>query len=210
MPAQVDTAQKSGGGLFRKIGDHAKRKAGQVKAETADNLAAATNEVIDTTLESGSGVITSTAAEASNTARMGIGGAGRSLLPDGQRGGESSDNLAVALASGRAVLRSMRFTGATDVLEPSARQLAKRLADALEVAPGSFLIEAHVDAMESPAAAQDLSERRAAAVKAALLQHGIPRARLMALGFGATRPMPEVPAGGGPPSSARIEVARTQ
>jgi outer membrane protein OmpA-like peptidoglycan-associated protein len=166
--------------------------------------------VIDTTLESGSGVITSTAAEASNTARMRIGGAGKALTPSGQRGGESSDNLAIGLASGRAVLRSMRFTGTTDVLEPSARELAKRLADAIKVTPGTFLIEAHVDAMQSPTAAQELSEHRAAAVKAALIKHGVPMARLTALGYGATRPLLEVPAQGGPPSSARIEVARTQ
>ena len=208
-PAQADTGLKSGG-LLKRIGGHAKRKAGQVKAETADNLAAATNEVIDTTLESGSGVVTSTAAEASSAARIRIGGAGQSLTPSGQRGAESSDNLATALASGRAVLRSIRFTGATSVLEPSARELVKRLAAALERTPGSFLIEAHVDALQSPAAAQELSERRAAAVKAALIKQGIPAARLTALGYGATRPMPEVPVGGGPPSSARIEVARTQ
>jgi len=196
--------------LLRKIGDHAKRKAGQVKEKTAENLAAATTEVIDTTLESGSGVISSTAAEASNTARMRIGGAGKSLKPSGQRGGESSDNLAIALASGRAILRSMRFTGTTDVLEPSARELAKRLAAALEAIPGTFLIEAHVDAMESPAAAQELSEHRAAAVKTALIKNSVPVARLIALGYGASRLVPEVPPEGGPASSARIEIAKTQ
>ena len=210
MPAQVDTGSKSGTGLLRKIGEHTKRKVGQVKAKTADNLAAATTEVIDTTLESGSGVVTSAAAEASNTARMRIGGAGKSLTPSGRRGDVSSDNLAIALASGRAVLRSMRFTGATDVLEPSARELAKRLAGALKATPGTFLIEAHVDAMESPTAAQQLSEHRAAVVKAALVKHGVPVERLIALGYAASRPLPEIPAGGGPPSSARIEVARTQ
>jgi OOP family OmpA-OmpF porin len=194
----------------KKITGHAKRKAGQVTGETAENVANATNEVIDTTLETGSSVINSTAAEGSNAARRRIGGAGKALTPSGQRGGESSDNLAIALASGRAVLRSMRFAGITDVLEPSARELAKRLADALKATPGTFLIEAHVDAMQSPTAAQELSEHRAAAVKAALIKHGVPVARLTALGYGATRPLPEVPADGGAPSSARIEVARTQ
>ena len=209
-PAEAEPGIKSGGQFVKKITGHTKRKAGQVTAETAENVANATNEVIDTTLETGSGLVSATAAEAGNKARIGVGGAGKSLLPAEQRGGESSDNLAVALATGRAILRSIRFTGTTDVLEPSARELVKRLAEVLKATPGTFLIEDHVDAMPSPTAAQELSEHRAAAVKAALIKHGVPVARLTALGYGATRPMPEVPADGGPPSSARIEVARKQ
>jgi outer membrane protein OmpA-like peptidoglycan-associated protein len=198
------------GGLFKKIGEHIKRKAGDVTTETAQRLAGTATQVVDTTLETGSGLVSSTAAEAGNKARMTIGGVGRSLMPEALRGGNGSDNLATVLASGHAVLRMIRFTGATDVLEPSSRELAKRLAGALHRIPGTFVIEAHVDPLLSPAASQQLSEDRAAAVKRALIAHGVQAERLIALGYGASEPQPEVPPEGGSPSSARIEVLRAQ
>jgi hypothetical protein len=69
--------------------------------------------------------------------------------------------------------------------------------------PRQFLIEAHVDGKQS-AAAQALSEQRAAAVKAALVAAGSSPIQLAAVGHGATRPI------AGAKSSARIEIARTQ
>jgi outer membrane protein OmpA-like peptidoglycan-associated protein len=55
-----------------------------------------------------------------------------------------------------------------------------------------------------------LSEHRAAAVKAALISNGVAAGRLIALGYGTAQPLPEVPPEGGPPSSARVVIARTQ
>jgi outer membrane protein OmpA-like peptidoglycan-associated protein len=210
-PAQeAKPAEKGVGGLFKKIGEHIKRKAGDVTTETAQRLASTATQVVDTTLETGSGLVSSTAAEAGNQARMTIGGVGQSLMPDALQGGDGSDNLATVVSSGHAVLRMMRFTGGTDVLEPSSRELAKRLAEELQRIPGTFVIEAHVDPLLSPAASQQLSENRAAAVKRALIGHGIQAERLIALGYGASEPQPEVPPEGGSPSSARIEILRAQ
>jgi outer membrane protein OmpA-like peptidoglycan-associated protein len=208
--AEAEPEVKSVGGLFKKIGKHLKKKTSQVATQTAQNLATTATGVIDTTLETGTGLVSNTVAEAGNKARMGIGGVGKKLLPFGQPGGVSSDNLITAVASGRAVLRMMRFTGNTATLEPSSRELVQRLAEALKATPGTFLIEAHVDPLESPAASQQLSEQRAGEVKRQLISQGIEAVRLIALGYGASRASPEVPPEGGQAISARIEIAKTQ
>jgi outer membrane protein OmpA-like peptidoglycan-associated protein len=163
---EAQPAVKSPGGLLKTIGAHAKQKAGEVTDQTAQTIAGGAADVIDTTLETGGGVVSSAALEASNTARSSIGSVGRSLTPVAFRGGETSDNLATAMAAGGAELRMVRFTGTTDVLQPASRDLVKRLAAALNATPGNFVIEAHVDPLPSPAASQELSEHRAAAARA--------------------------------------------
>lgn len=208
-PPQQAQAQpvKSAGGLFKKIGSHIKQRASEVKAQTSQNLTAAATQVVDTAFQSGSKLVSSTTAEVSNTARMGIGGVGQKLMLAPQRGAGSADNLALAIASGRAVLLEMRFAPGTDVLEPAARELVRRLAVELRTAmvttPGvQYIIEAHVDSVPN---AQVLSEYRAAAVKSALSSNGVDANRLVALGYGTSRPLQP----GGPPV-ARVEIARTQ
>ena len=207
-PPQVAAAPvKSPSGFFKKLGGHLKQRATEVKAETAASLTLAATQVVDTAFQTGSKLVSSTAAEATNTAKMSIGGAGRKLMLAPQRGGAEADNLSIAIASGRAVLLEMRFAPNTDVLEPSARQLVQRLAVELRQVMATtptvqFVIEGHVD---SVANGQVLSEHRAGAVKAALIGNGVDGRRLIALGYGATRGMQQ-----GGPAVARIEIARAQ
>ena len=200
QPVQAQPV-KSGGGFFKKIGSHIKQKAAEVKNETTQNLAAAATQVVDTTFKTGSRLVASTTAEVTNTARLGIGGVGQKLMLAPQRGGGSADNLALAIASGRAVLVELRFTPGTSVLEPSARDLVQRLGGELrkamaEMPAARFEINAHV---ESPAD-QVLSENRAATIKA-LLSNQADGARLTALGYGASQPLNGVP-------TARVEIVR--
>jgi outer membrane protein OmpA-like peptidoglycan-associated protein len=203
VAAQPVEAQpvKSGGGFFKKLGSHIKKKAAEVKSETAQNLTAAATQVVDTTFQTGQRLVASTTAEVTNTARLGIGGVGQKLMLAPQRGGGSSDNLALALASGRAVLTELRFTPGTSVLEPSARDLVQRLGGELgkamaDMPAARFEINAHV---ESPTD-QVLSENRAATIKA-LLSNQADGAKLTALGYGASQPLNGVP-------TARIEIVR--
>ncbi len=206
-PQVAATPVKNPGGFLKKIGSHLKQRAAEVKAETGASLTLAATQVVDTAFQTGSKLVSSTAAEATNTARMSIGGVGQKLMLAPQRGGAEADNLAVAIASGRAVLLEMRFAPNTAVLEPAARELVRRLAVELRQAMAAtptvqFVIEGHVD---SDANGQVLSEHRAGAVKAALIGNGVDGRRLIALGYGATRGLQQ----GGPPV-ARVEVARAQ
>lgn len=113
--------------------------------------------------------------------------------------------LAGRLASGRAVMDDVRFLPGADQLDPSAGESLKRLAAAIVATPGTFLIEAHTDPVPPPGDAQTLSQRRAAAVKAQLAANGVPAERLLAVGYGATRPN-----AANPQANARIEVVRAQ
>ncbi len=208
-PVEAQPAVKSGGGFLKKIGGHLKQKAAEVKSQTTQNLTAAVTQMVDTTLQTGGNLVSSTTSEVTNTARMGIGGVGRKLMLAPQGGGANADNLALAIGSGRAVLLEMRFAPGTDVLEPSARELVRRLAGELRTAMAAtptarFVIEGHVDSMPNTNP-QVLSEYRAAAVKSALSNNGVDPKRLMALGYGTSRPLQP----GGPPV-ARIEIAQTQ
>ena len=207
-PAAAQPGVRSVGGFFETVGAHAKRKAGEVTSETAQNIAAGATSVVDTAFETVGGVVSSATLEATNGVRSSIGRVGRSLTPVALRGGESSDNLATAIAGSGAELRMLRFIGATDLLEPASRDLVERLAEALNAVRGNFVVECHIDPLPSPTEAQQLSEQRAAAVKQALIRKGVTATRLKALGYGASEPRPAVPPGGGPPSSARIVVVR--
>ncbi len=99
----------------------------------------------------------------------------------------------VALGGSRAIARGIAFTGNTTQFAPGAESAIQALARALKATAGTFLIEAHTDLVGTPpdsAAAQELSDRRAFAVKAALVAQSVPVVRLFAIGLGAARPLP--------------------
>ena len=114
-------------------------------------------------------------------------------------------DVATKLASGRAVFDDIRFASGADQIEPTSADVLKHLAAAIVATPGTFLIEAHTDPVAPPGDAQGLSQRRAAAVKAQLAAGGVPADRLLAVGYGATRPN-----AANPQAHARIEVVRAQ
>lgn len=119
-------------------------------------------------------------------------------------GGKGPSKVASALASGRVVLSELAFEPGTARIAPGAAETLGQLAEALKAATGTWLVESHVGADADPAAAQALTQQRAATVKAELVARGVPEARLFAMGLGATRP-PSVGT-----TVARIEVARMQ
>jgi outer membrane protein OmpA-like peptidoglycan-associated protein len=114
-------------------------------------------------------------------------------------------DVASRLAGGRAVFEEIRFAEGSDQIDPASAAVLKQLAAALAAAPGPFLIEAHTEAVPPPGDAQSLSQRRASAVKAQLAANGAPADRLLAIGYGATRPNAN-----DPKANARIEIARAQ
>lgn len=197
-----DTARvRNGKQFFQRITGFAKRKASEVAANTTTQVADATGDVIGSTLETGSQVVKSGTGAVTGAAGEQVQGLGRTL--GARQDARDPEDIAAALAAGRAVLRGLRFTEGTAILEASSGPIVSQLAGALARTPGQFLIEAHVDGQQSPAA-QALSEQRAAAVKAALVAAGSSPMQLAAVGYGASRPVP------GAARSARIEIARTQ
>jgi outer membrane protein OmpA-like peptidoglycan-associated protein len=211
-PVQVTIPEKKGG-FFKKLGQHLKEKASEATNQTAANLTASATQVVDATAQSGSNLVSGAAAQVTSVAQSKVGSVTTALVPSALVGGANADNLSVAVASGYAELRMMRFIGNTEVLDATGRDLVRRLAVVLKTTPGNFVIQAHVDLLPSPAdpgASQVLSERRAAAVKAALIAAGVEAPRLTALGYGTSDPKPEPPPEGGPPSNARIVIGKTQ
>ncbi len=103
------------------------------------------------------------------------------------------------------MLREIRFAPGSDRIEESSEVVLRELAGALVASAGVFIIEGHTAAARDAASAQLLSERRAVAVKARLVSEGVAAGRLLAVGYGASRP-----ARADRRRNARIEVTRVQ
>jgi len=92
-------------------------------------------------------------------------------------------------------------------LQPSAMTAIDRLAQLLAVYPErSVRIEGHTDSAGDDAANQMLSERRADAVRDALLARGVEAARVEAVGYGEARPIADNGTLDGRQKNRRIEI----
>jgi outer membrane protein OmpA-like peptidoglycan-associated protein len=92
-------------------------------------------------------------------------------------------------------------------LQPSAMTAIDRLAQLMTVYPErSVRIEGHTDSAGDDAHNQALSERRALAVRDALLARGVDAKRVEAVGYGETRPIADNGTAGGRQKNRRIEM----
>jgi OmpA-OmpF porin, OOP family len=110
-------------------------------------------------------------------------------FPDTDDPGEG--NIAADLAAtGRTEVYGIYFDFGSDVVRPQSESVLQQIAEVMRRhADWSIRVEGHTDNVGTDAYNQDLSGRRAAAVVHALTTgHGIPAARLSAVGFGASRP----------------------
>ena len=104
-------------------------------------------------------------------------------------------------------LGDVGFDAGKASLQPGAMTAIDRLVQLLNVYPErSVRIEGHTDSVGDAAANQKLSERRAAAVRDALLARGIDAARVEAVGFGAGRPVADNSTESGRQKNRRIDI----
>ncbi len=110
----------------------------------------------------------------------------------------------------RAELPGIYFAFASAELEPESSPSLAGVAALLSRHPDwSLAIEGHTDSIGGAASNQTLSERRASAVRAALIsQFRVDAARLRASGFGATRPQESNATLEGRARNRRVEVVR--
>jgi outer membrane protein OmpA-like peptidoglycan-associated protein len=115
------------------------------------------------------------------------------------------------LADGRkSVLYGIYFDFNSDSIRKESEVVLKEIAGVLEAHPDwSLRIEGHTDSVGGAASNQDLSVRRAVAVRKALVErHGIVAARLATGGSGASRPLDTNDTPEGRARNRRVELTR--
>jgi outer membrane protein OmpA-like peptidoglycan-associated protein len=100
------------------------------------------------------------------------------------------------------------FASGKSELLPSARAKLDQVATALkESEPGTrFVVEGHTDSRGSAALNQDLSKRRADAVRQYLVSRGVPEDRISAEGRGASSPVADNETAEGRANNRRVEI----
>ena len=113
-------------------------------------------------------------------------------------------------ADGRVTAEGILFDTGSDGIRPESAPVLARIAGMLTSHPELALtIEGHTDNVGAAAANQRLSEQRAAAVKAYLVErHGIDAARLTSAGLGASRPAASNDTPDGRQKNRRVELVR--
>ena len=101
---------------------------------------------------------------------------------------------------------NIEFETGSDRIARSKAALLDLTARAATDCPGRLRIEGHTDDTGSAAINDALSQRRAEAVRAALIQRGVAPSRLNAVGLGASRPVGDNATEGGRALNRRIEI----
>ena len=113
---------------------------------------------------------------------------------------ETARGLVVTLGSGV-------FASGQSSLTAQARTEVGRIAVVLqEFSDREIVVEGHTDAVGEEAANQALAERRAEAVRAALIAEGLSPRRITALGFGESRPIADNDTPAGRAANRRVEI----
>lgn len=113
------------------------------------------------------------------------------------------------VADGRVATQGILFDTGSDVIKPHSTPTLEEIVSMLkEHADLKLLIEGHTDNVGDGAANQLLSEKRAAAVKAYLVEKGIDAARLESKGLGATKPKVANDSPEGRQTNRRVELVK--
>jgi len=114
------------------------------------------------------------------------------------------------MADGRVATQGIYFDTGSDVIRPESSGTLQEIADMLkEHGDLALVIEGHTDNVGNAASNQTLSEKRAAAVKAALVsKYGIAAARLDTKGLGASKPATSNDTAEGRQTNRRVELVK--
>lgn len=147
---------------------------------------------------------------------------GQALQSEQQRR-EDAEKRAAAAAAALAALGSVKqeprgmvitlsgsvlFASNQSDLLPGAQSKLNDVADALtkQDSESKIVVEGHTDSQGAPAYNQDLSQRRAQAVRDYLVAHGIAADRVTAQGFGLTKPIADNATPEGRANNRRVEI----
>jgi OOP family OmpA-OmpF porin len=109
----------------------------------------------------------------------------------------------------RAVIYGIYFDFNSATIKPQSATVLSTIAEVMKKNPAwALTVEGHTDNIGGDAANQDLSARRAAAVRAALIQLGIADERLLASGYGASAPRDTNATLAGRARNRRVELTR--
>ncbi len=200
--------------LWKQVRDRAAQRVIEKKMEAETKAVTKTGEVVDSSLAPASRGADTAMAKAGaaadtgmNAAERGVTGAVKGLggFARGLRGGGGAKDAATLrkeLATGRTMLTALEFKKGGDKLDKKADAALKELAGALLAETGVFLIESHTADAKNATENHALAHRRSGAVKARLVELGVPATRLLAVGIASgNKPAKDVPA-------TRIEIAR--
>jgi outer membrane protein OmpA-like peptidoglycan-associated protein len=99
----------------------------------------------------------------------------------------------------------IEFASASAAISANSAPLLDKLANEARSCPGNIRIEGHTDSVGRANFNQRLSDERAAAVRAALIERGIAAQRLQSQGYGASRPVGDNHTAQGRAKNRRIE-----
>lgn len=100
----------------------------------------------------------------------------------------------------------IEFTPGSTVLNVASGPVLDLAARAAGDCPGTLRVEGHTDNTGNPAFNDQLSLRRAEAVRAAMIQRGVPPERLLAAGYGQSQPVGDNATEDGRARNRRIEI----
>lgn len=122
----------------------------------------------------------------------------------------AADPLAAELKkSGRVRLYGINFDSDSDVLRPESKGTLDQIVSTLKKDPAlKITIEGHTDSTSTPQHNQQLSEKRAVAVRTYLVAGGIDAGRLATAGFGSSRPVATNESAIGRAENRRVEIVR--
>ena len=109
-----------------------------------------------------------------------------------------------------AILYGVNFDTNSDVIRPDGQPAIDQIVAAMTEVPDiAVTVEGHTDADGSDESNLDLSDRRAAAVVAALTDAGIDASRLTGLGKGEAEPIADNESSAGKAANRRVEIEPT-